>query len=165
MLKGIGAIPPAGVHHRCGRGKLLFALVVVGDDDVQPQALGVLSLLDGGDAAVYSDDDRRALFSQPLHRPLVQAVALLQTIGDIGQNFATLAAEEIGKQTGGGNAVHIIIPIDGDGLALLQSGLQPFDGLVHVGHLHRVMKLLPLIEQPPGPRRIGNAPGGEDLGA
>lgn len=37
MLEGIAAVRPVGVHHSHGPGQDLPALVVVGDDHVQPQ--------------------------------------------------------------------------------------------------------------------------------
>ncbi len=36
-LEGIGAVGPAGVHHRRGVGQVVLALVVVGDHHVHPQ--------------------------------------------------------------------------------------------------------------------------------
>ena len=37
MLEGVRAVRPVGVHHSHGPGQDLPALVVVGDDHVQPQ--------------------------------------------------------------------------------------------------------------------------------
>jgi hypothetical protein len=53
VLEGIGAVGPMGVHHRGGGGQVALALVVVGDDHVQPDGVGVVHLVVAGDAAVH----------------------------------------------------------------------------------------------------------------
>ena len=165
MLEGIGAVVPVGVHHRHGGGKGILTFVVVGDDDLQPQSVGMVGLGHGGDAAVHRDDHRDPLVFQFLHRLPVQAVALLQPVGDIGYDFAPLPAEKIGEQAGGGDAVHVIVSVDRQSFPLVQSGLQPPDGFVHILHGHGVTQGGFFKQKPPGRLSVGPAPGGKDLGA
>ena len=154
-----------GGHHRRAAGQRVRALVVVGDHHVHPQALGVLRLVHGGDAAVHRDDKGNALPVQGIHCVPVQAVALLHPVGDVGNHRRALAAEKIGEQAGGGDPVHVIVPVDGDALVPLQRQTQAPGGLVHVQHQQRVVEqFLPAGQKGSGLFRSVLTPGAQSQG-
>lgn len=105
------------------------------------------------------------LFGQGLDRFLVQAVALTQAAGDIGDNVSPPGGEELGEQAGGGDAVHIVVAVDSDQLSQLQGQLYPADCPVHVFQKHGVRDGLRIrVEQPPGVLRADYPPGGQQPG-
>ena len=106
--------------------------MVVGDDHVHPQGAGQLRLLHGGDAAVHGDDQGHPLPGQQGHGLPVQAIALIQAAGDVGGDGHPPPDKEIGEQAGGGDAVHVVVPVDRYLFAPLHSQAHPLDGLVHV---------------------------------
>ena len=154
-----------GVYHRHGIRQNTLAGVVVGDHHIHAQLTGEGHLIHGGDAAVHSDDQRDALSGQGGDGLPVQAIALLQPAGDIGQHSAPLAGQKFGEQTGGGNAVHIIVPIDRYLLSPLQGQPDPCRRLIHAQHQQRRQKGLPSGgQQLPGLVPAMNAPGSQDGG-
>ena len=98
--------------------------MVVGDDHVDSQRLGQDSLIPGSNAAVHRDDQCDPLLRQQLHCLPVQAIALIQAAWDIGHHPGTFAYQKVGQQTGGGDAVHVIVAVN-------RHHLPPFNGLPH----------------------------------
>ena len=128
---GIGAVGPVGVDDGAGLGQLLLALVVVGDDEIDAQFFAQRRLGGGGDAAVHRDDQADLLPVQLADGRLVEAVALLEPAGDIADAPASPAAQEVHQQAGGGDAVHVVVAVDGDLLAPGQGGADTRDGAIH----------------------------------
>ena len=131
-----------GVHHGDGVRELFFAFVVVGDDHVHTQAGGVSRLGQGGDAAVHGDDEGHALQRQLLHGLVVHAVALGETVGDVIAHVAPLRPEIMGEQTGGGDAVHVVVAVDGDRLLVAQRPPDAGGRQIHVFHQVGVAELI-----------------------
>ena len=118
--------------------------MVVGDDHVDADLRGVRSLLDGGDAAVDRYDKAYALRLERVERGAVEPVALLVPVGDIGHTLDPLAAQIVRDKAGGGDAVHIIVAVDCDGLPVPYRAQDALVRLVHVQHQHGVaQQLLP----------------------
>ena len=111
---GVAAVRPVGVHHRHGLGQLILALMVVGDDQIHSQLSAQPGFLNGGDSAVHRNDQGNTLVFQLVQGNGVQAVALFQAAGDVADAIGALLAQKVGKQTGGGNAVHIVVAEDRD---------------------------------------------------
>ena len=152
-----------GVHHRCGGGQRVFALVVIGDHHVHAKSGGKGHLLHGGDAAVHRDNEGHPLVGQGVDGLQVEAVPLLQTVGDVGGHMPPHAPQAVGKQAGGGDAVHIVVPVDRQVLPCLQRPAHPRRRPVHVPQQHGVQhRFRSRGEQPPGLVRLGDAPGGQD---
>ena len=117
-------------------------MVVIGDHHIDTQSLGVGYLGRSGDAAVHRDDELHALLAQPVHCAAVQAVTLSGAVGNIAYNMSASLPQKFCEQTGGGDAIHIIVAVDGD-------GVPPFHGLgdadggpVHIPHEKRVVEQL-----------------------
>ena len=164
-FKGVEAVGPVGVHHRGGGWQGFLAGVVVGNDHVNAQAASQGGLLHGGNAAVYRDDKGDALIGQGVDRLLIQTVALSQAAGDVGDHISAPGGEKLGEKTGRGNAVHIVVAVDGDQLSPFQGQPHPADGQVHVPQKRGVRnRLLVGGEKPAGVFRADHTPGGQQPG-
>ena len=133
--------------------------MVVRDEHIHAQLPSVFTLLHGRDPAVHTDEQAHALLPESIQRAAVEAVALFVPVGDIGIAGQPFTAQIVRHQTGGGDAVHIVVAIDGDRLS-------PGDGLTHAGtghvhpqHLQRIVQQLrPALQQGLGLPGIGHAP-------
>ena len=112
--------------------------MMVGDDEINAQLFTQLRLIDGGDAAVHGDDQLDALSVELVDGDGIQAVALLQTAGNVAHRVGAVAAEKIRQQAGGGDAVHIVVAEHGDLLPPGHGKSHPAGGLVHIRHQKRV---------------------------
>ena len=161
-LEGVRAVRPVGVHHRGRRGQPRLAGVVVGDDHVHPKLRRQGGLLHRCDAAVHRDDESDPLFRQGVDRLRIQAVALSQAAGDVGNPLPAAGGQKLGQQAGGGDPVHVVVSVDGDKLLLLQGLPHPGRRPVHVPQQHGVRDGLRLRgQQPPDLRPVRHAPGGQ----
>ena len=126
---------------------------MVGDDHVHAEAAAELRLLNGGDAAVDGDQEADALFPQRLKRGAVKAVALLVPVRDIRVRAQAAAAQIVRHQAGGGDAVHVIVAVDGDRLPGFDGLADPGARDVHPQHEQGIVqKLCPALEQRAGLR-------------
>ena len=112
--------------------------MVVGDDQVDAQLPGVGGLLHGGDAVVHRDDQGIALVRQFFQRVPVHAVAALGAQGQFAAHLRAQVGEILVQNGGGGNAVHVVVAVNDDGLALLHGAVQPLHRLVHIPDGKRV---------------------------
>ena len=135
---GIAAIAAVGVHHSNRGGQRLLALMMVGDDEINAQLLTQLRLAHGGDTAVHGDDQLDALGVELVNGDGIQAVALLQTAGNVAHHIRAVAAEKIRQQAGGGDAVHVVVAEHGDLLTPGHGKSHPSGSLVHIRHQKRV---------------------------
>ncbi len=103
--------------------------MVVGDDEVEAEALRGFGFGKGAHAGVYSDDETNALGICGFKYGRLQSVALAQAMGHVKAN---LAAEQFDcglKQDHGGGAVHVVVAVEQDGFlscdGLLRHALRP----------------------------------------
>ncbi len=82
VLVRVGAVVPLRVDDRERRRQLAVGLVVVGDDQVDAELARAACRLRAANAAVHRDDHRDALGVQPLDRRGLEAVAVLDPLGD-----------------------------------------------------------------------------------
>ena len=121
------------------RDRLPAALVVVGDDHVDAALQGVVRLVDGGDAAVDGDDERDVVGAlKARDRVHVQAVALLDAVGDVRVHGHAAAAQIVREHARRRDAVDVVVAEDGHVLLPLDGGADARDGLVHVLQEHGV---------------------------
>ena len=154
-----------GVDDGAGVRQNFLALVVVGDDHVQTQRTGMGHFVQVGDAAVHGDDEGHATLRQGVDGLRIQGVPLSDAVGHIGDDAAALAAQVVSEQTGGGDAIHIIVAIDADGFSCGQSALDPLHRLRHPLHGHGVMETGDSAAQKfLGLRSLVKAAGGQDEG-
>ena len=129
-----------GIHHCHCVGQLGFAFVVIRHHKIDAQFPAEIRLFNGGDAAVHGDDQIHILFLQHPNGGNVQAVAFLQPGGDIPDTVCPLFAEKIRQKTGGGDAVHIIVAVNSDGLLFFNGLTNPLRGLRHIGKSHGIQQ-------------------------
>ena len=164
VLVGVTAVGTMGVHHGHGFRQDFFTFVMVGDDQVNAVALAHLGFFHGGDAAVYGDDELDAIPMKLINGDGVQTIALLQTAGDIGHAIRTTAPEKVRQQTGGGDAVHVIVAENGDFFAPVHGKTDPAGGQVHIGHQQRAGQRGVAIQVSTGTGTVGNSPGSQNNG-
>ena len=160
----VGVIPAVGIHHGNGAGQLVLTLVVVGDDEIDSLIPAEQGLPVGGDAAVHGDNQGDALGFQGRNGLFVEAVALLDSAGDIVGDAAALTAEKFRQQAGGGDAVHVVVAEHSDPFTPLQGQAQPVSGRLHIPHGQRVGQRLRGGEKLPGMLRLGIAPAAKHPG-
>ena len=130
LIEGVAPVLPLGVDHGHRLRQCLAHGVVVGDDDVDPQVVGVGDLIRGADTAVHGDDDADALVGQLGQCLFVQAVSFLP-VGDVGDDLAAERAQRLDQEYRGGHPVGVEIAIHRDRLSRPQRLSQPGDGAVH----------------------------------
>jgi hypothetical protein len=68
---GIAAIGSVGIHHCGGTGEDGLAFMVIRNDQTDPQTVTQLCFLNGGDTAVYGNDQPNPLLVKLEDRSLV----------------------------------------------------------------------------------------------
>ena len=117
--------------------------MVVGDDHVDAALQGVVRLVDGGDAAVNGDDERDVVGAlEARDRVHVQAVALLDAVGDVRVHGHAAAAQIVREHARRRDAVDVVVAEDGHVLPPLNGGADARDGFVHVLQEHGVERAL-----------------------
>ena len=130
------------IQNGYGIGEPAFPnLVVVADDDIESYLIGERGFLHGGDAAVGGEDQDASAVADFFERLLVHAVSLDHSLGDVVIVRRIQFPEEMDHQCGGGDPVHIVIPIHGDFLPGFNSRDDAVHGLFHPQHQKRVVKL------------------------
>ena len=117
--------------------------MVVADDEVDALAVGVFDAFHGLDAAVEGDDEFEAVVGRIVDAFDGDAIAFLVAVGDVELDLLLLEERlEVGvDHRHGSGAVHIIVAIDQDFLAVVDGLKHAFDGLVHVLHEEGVVEL------------------------
>ena len=110
--------------------------MVIRHHHVHADGCGKVNLLVAGDPAVHGDHQGGALVPQALDGVFGKAVAVLDPPGDIAQALGTAVFQIVQKQHRGGDAVHIVIAENSDGLIVGQRLLDPGHSLIHIPHQH-----------------------------
>ena len=105
---------------------------MVRNDHIHAKLFGKGGFLHGGNTAVYRNYQPDALRGKLPQRNFIQAVALLQPPGYVGYAVRPVAAEKMGQQAGGGNAVHVIVAEYGDFFAPGHGKSHPPGGKAHI---------------------------------
>ncbi|MPM27984.1 hypothetical protein SDC9_74501 [bioreactor metagenome] len=134
MLKGIGTVGPVGVHHGHGAGERTLALVVVGDHHVKAYGVCKIHFLRTGDAAVHRHHQGGPLVPEGLDRLAAQPVSVLNAPGNVAQALDAAAFQIVKQQDGGGDAVHVVVTENGDGLVVGHCAADASHRLAHIRH-------------------------------
>ena len=108
-------------------GSVAVRLVVIGDDQVDAELARAARRLGAADAAVDRDDQRHAVGVQPIDRRRLQAVAVAQPLGDEVHDVAAEHLERAAQDDGRGDAVDVVVAVDGDPLAARERLLEAVD--------------------------------------
>ena len=96
--------------------------MVVGDDQLEPDAAGKSGFMDRGDAAVDADDELAAVAVDLTQGVGVDAVALFEPVGDVVADVRPGELEQVPEDGGGGDPVHIVIAVDDDVFCVAEGG-------------------------------------------
>ena len=116
---------------RLGQLAVALRVVVIGDDQINAELSCDLGFFDRRDAAVDADDDVGALGRERFDGLGVEAVALFESVGDVGPDVGVRAAdghEGVVEDRRGGDAVDVVVAIDHDLLAGLEWRKYPLAG-------------------------------------
>ena len=139
LLKWISTVRLLGINGRQRRRDLITHHMVIGDNNIQAQAVAKGHFLNRSNTAIYGEDN----FNPPLIKLLqgfhIQAVTLFEAIGDVGLSPAAQGGEQLHHECRCRNTIRIIVPVNGDGLSLQDSRGQSFDSLGHPFQSQRII--------------------------
>ena len=131
------------VDDRDGVRQLLSGLVMVGDDDVDAAAHGLVDGVAAGDAAV--DGDEHAGGSEGVERLLErfrrEAVPVVEPVRNERVDICAVLPQDEGEQSAGGNAVSVVVAVDQNGFFVGDGVPQPFGGILNTGEPVRVAEV------------------------
>ena len=131
-LRAVRLVGAVRIDDRRALRQLRLALVMVGDDQINIFFAAQKRLIQRRDAAVHRDDQAHALRAERFDGGGIQTVALLQPRGDVADHIAAALAQKFRQQTGGGDAVHVIIAEHADFFVFIQRPLHARAGALHV---------------------------------
>ena len=102
------------MHEHVGLGQRVGERVMVGHDQLQPQFSGPAGLGHAGDPAVDRDDEVRSLPGQRRQGVGVEAVSLLEAVGDVPRGLGVDRFEAAHQDRRGAHAVGVVVAIDDD---------------------------------------------------
>ena len=99
------------------RRQHFVGLMVIDDDDIEAELLGLGQRLDTGGAAIDADQKRRAALGERAHRFDIRAIAFEQPVGNVDDRIDAAMAQIARQQRRRGRAVDVVIAEDGDVLS------------------------------------------------
>ena len=114
--------------------------VVVADDEVHAQRLGIGDFLHRFDAAVQNDDEFHAALRCHLNAFVGDAVAFVVAVRDVVVNVGIVLSEELIDECDGGASIDIIVSIDKDSFLFSHGFVESVHGFIHVVHQERVVE-------------------------
>ena len=147
VLEAARTVAAVQVHHRHRFGQVADRGVVIGDDRVDAEGIGVSDLGVGGDAVVYGNDELYALFMQGIDRRDIHAVALAlarrYVVADVGADGFQIGIQ----QRRGRHAVRVVIAVNADFFAFLDRPAHAFRRLFHIPDLQRIGDVGHVVEE------------------
>ncbi len=142
VLVRIGAIAALGIDHGERRRQFRVGLVMVGDDQIDAEFAGATCGVGAANTAVDRDDQRDAVGVQPIDGRRLQAVSVLDPFGEEVHDVGAEQLERPAKDHRGGDAVHVVVAVDGDPLPPADRRENAIDRHPHVGERHRIVKMI-----------------------
>ncbi len=142
VLVRIRAVVALGVDDGNGHRQVGAGLVVVGDDEIDPELARAHCRFVSPDAAVHRDDHRGTFRVQPIDRRRLQPVAVLQAVGDEVADIAAQHLHRPPKDDGRGDAVDIVVAVDDDALAGGECPLEAGDGRLQPRQAHGIVEMV-----------------------
>ena len=128
-------------------------LVVVGDDDVHAELAGARHLGARVDAAVDRDEQLDAAGGELLHGGRRDPVPFGEPVRQMPAHVGAELLEDAHQQERRGDAVGVVVAVDGDGLAALQRLVEATARVGHARHEVRVVDAGSPGAERPAPRR------------
>ena len=142
FLVGIGAVDLLGVEDGYGFWHLVAGQVVVADDEVDAELLGIVDHLHGLDATVEGDDQLDIRLAGVVDTLLRDAVALAFAVRDVEINVWVQFLKVGINQRYGRRAVDVVVAIDHDAFLSPNGFVDAGDGLFHALHEEGVVNLI-----------------------
>ena len=142
IFVGIPAIVPPRVDHGNRHRQLQIGLVMVGDDQIDRQFARAARRLDAADAAIDGYHQRHAIGMQPVEGFGLQPVAVFQPVGKKVHDVGAEHLERAAKDDRRGDAVAIVVAVNGDALVPLNRGEDPLHRRSHIRKQPRVVQMI-----------------------
>ena len=138
--------------------QLVVGLVVIGDDQVDAELARAAGRFGAADAAVDRNDQPDAVGVQPFDRRRLQTVAVAESFRDEVDDLAAEELQRPAQDDRRGDAIHVVVAVDGDPLLAREGLLDPGDRGRHVGEPERVVQVIERrVEEARGILRISQA--------
>ena len=138
MLEWVGVVRSLRVEDSHGRRQFFVGHVVVADDEVDAERLGVGYLFNSLDAAVEDDDELHAGLLGVVDAFLAHAVAFVVAVGNVIVDIGVKLLQELIDQCHSRATVNIVVAINEHSLLTSHGIVEPVHGHVHVLHQERV---------------------------
>ncbi len=138
-------------------GQRLARPVMVGDDDVEPPFSSLGHLVDSRDPAVDGEDEAATLVREPGKRLAADAVALVEAARQVPGDVRAELAKEKNGQSGGGDAVDVVVAVNADPATLLDSCTDLGACSLHVSEQEGIVRRLLAVEEAARDSRVGVA--------
>ena len=115
--------------------------MMVTDNEVYAQTLGIGHLFNGLDATVENDDQLYSVFVGIVYSFLAHTIPLFIAVGDIIFDVGIKLLQKPVDKSHSRAAVNIIVAIDQNALLAAHSIVEPVDRHIHVLHEERVVKV------------------------
>ena len=139
--------------------------MMVGNNQVQPQAARGFGLGKGSHAGVHGNHQPNALRVSLFQHARLQPVPLAQPVRHMEARIPAQHLDSRLQQHDGGGAVHVVIAIEQHRLARGDSLLQPLHGGLHAQHQKGIVQVRNFrIKKSECFRRLGNAARHQQLG-
>ncbi len=142
VLFRVPAVPPLGVEHGQGPRQLVVRLVVVGDDEVDAKLARAIRGLGRPDATIDRHDDASPIGMEPVDGRRLQPVAVANPVGQEMRHVGPQQLEGATHHDGRGDAVHVVVSVDGDSLPSLDRSEQAVHRLAHPCQSPRIVQML-----------------------
>jgi len=132
-----------GVEDRESGGNSIVGTrqVMIGDDEVEAEALRGLCLRKGAHSGVDGDDESNSISKCRFEDRGLKAVALAQTVWNVKANFATEQFDGGLEQDDRGGAVDVVIAVEQDGFLARDRCFNAFNGSLHAEHEKRIVQM------------------------
>jgi hypothetical protein len=141
IAEGIVAVGESGVNQE-GIGELGGELVMVADDEFHAEFASEGGFIDAGDAAIDGEEEpRRVFLGERADGVRIESVAFVHPIRDVVVDLRTGEFQAVPEEAGGGNAVDIVVAVDGNAAFLFDGGEKPVDSLGNAGKEFRFVEI------------------------
>jgi hypothetical protein len=149
VLIGVAAVVALRIDHGERAWQRRVGLVMIRDDQIDPELAGAQRRLRAADAAVDRDDQRDAAGVQPFDRHRLQPVAVAQAFGDEVHDVGAEQFERAPQNDRRGHAVDVVVAMDRDPLASRDRAEDAIDRRPHPRQRHRIVQLIERRVQKP----------------
>ncbi len=146
MLEGVSGTRHFGIDDGQGRRQGITADVMIKDDRIDAEAVGMGNLRKIGNAAIDGDHQRDLVFMSLVNARESHAIRIV-TFGQLIGNIQTHAPQFLDQQCSAGNTIHIAISDDAHLLPFCNRFIDAVDHLFHVIEEEGVVQIGKLLLQ------------------